>query len=604
MQTVPTSGTGKSDRTKEQQLGTGTLDRNQAPSDTKPTSSGSNGDQFKFLTGLTFVPLFVICWHHGRDFWLPMQGLFEAEVAFKHFVTLFFVLSGFVIAFRHSDVKDAGSTLRFYLDRVAWLWPLHLACLFLLLFLVPEVFSIKGEHTPPFLCNLFMAQTWVPIAKYYFSFNAPSWTTATLFAFYAAFPFVLMGAKRNKAIVLSITSAMALVLIYVTNSLGVPVDNLNGISIQGMLYVNPLARMLEFTTGVVAAITYLHFAHKIKLSTPVATVLEIAALALIAFVNVHSRGWQVQATPYITESGAFWLHHSAVSFIPFAILITILSTQKGLLSKFFGSRAMVFLGELSFSMFMIHGVLIAYLNVNYRPEQSLQSAFYALTGLLIAAHLTQNYFVRPIRQLINKRGIKLIARKYPAVEQPLDRRAQERFNRLKVLLIAGEVAACAVMIYLAQPTIVQITPEQCATISATATAKNVQFAPWLNCVSGTARHEKANVRINTVWQPLKSESVDFYVIARVLDKSNAVLGVKRYSMDGRHQQVSTSSLWSDTVDIPVSTDAKPDRVAIKLTRGKRKALAATSSEPSQIAVDEMLVPVIETNEVDQANDQF
>lgn len=260
---------------------------------------------------------------------------------------------------------------------------------------------------------------------------------------------------------------------------------------------------------------------------------------------------------------------------------------------------MVFLGELSFSMFMIHGVLIAYLNVNYRQEQSLQSAFYSLAGLLIAGHITQNHFVRPIRRLLTKHGNKLIAKNFPTPTDPLDQRADARFNLKAGLLLSAEVVACAAMIYLAQPTIVPVTAEQVATVGATATTKDVQFAPWLDCVSGSARHDGTNVRINTLWQPLKPESVDFFIVARVLDKSNAVLGVKRYSMDGRHQQVSTAQIWSDTVDITVPADSAPDRVAIKLTRGKRKALVATSSEPTQLALDEMLVPVIKTNEGDQ-----
>ncbi|MDZ4838235.1 MAG: acyltransferase, partial [Candidatus Melainabacteria bacterium] len=549
-------------------------------------------ERFDVLTGLTFVPLAVICWHHAHDFWQPMQGLLETELTFKHFVTMFFVLSGFVIAFRHNHIKDTATALRFYLDRVAWLWPVHLLCLVSLLFLVPEVFSIKGDQFLPFLSSLFMAQTWIPIAKYYFSFNSPSWTTTTLFAFYAAFPLLLMCARRSKALVLSITAALALGMILVSNSLGLPVDNLTGPSIQGMVYINPLARLLEFTAGIVCALTYLQFAHRIKLSPVFATILEVAALALIAFVNLNSKGWQIQATPLITESGAFWLHHSATSFIPFAIFMTILSTKKGLMAKFFASKTMVFLGKLSFSMFMIHGVVIAFLNVNYRQEQSLTSAVYITAGLLLAAHITHSYFVQPIRRLINKHGQKLIARNFPTPPPSPDRWISAGLDKQNHWLLGIEIVVCAAMIYLAQPTIASVSPEQAATIGATATVKDVHFDPWLKCVSGTARHGNEFVTINTVWQPLKPESIDFFIIARVLDKSNAVLGVKRYSMDGRHQQVSPEQQWLDTVSIAVPADAQPTRVAIKITRGKRKAVAATSNNPSEIDASEMLIPVI------------
>lgn len=595
MQTVPKLGTGELDRAKETQLGAGSPIQ-VGGADPKAARAGVNADQLKVLTGLTFIPLFAITYHHAHDFWMPMQGLLEKEVAFKHFVSMFFVLSGFVIAFRHNQLKGAASTLRFYVDSAASLWPMHLLCLFSLLFLVPEVFSIKGDQLPPFLCNLFMAQTWIPIAKYYFSFNSPSWTTTTMFALCAAFPLLLLAARRSKVLVLSVTAALAFALICATNALHLPVDDLTGASIQGMVYINPLARMLEFTAGVVAALTYLRYADKVKLSPLVATALEFAAIALIAFVNVHSRGWQLQATPYITEAGAFWLHHSAVPFIPFALFITILLTHKGLVSKFFGSKPMVFLGELSLSMFMIHGVLIAFVNVNFRQEQSMTSAFYALSGLLIASHIMQNYIVRPLRELIIKQADKLISPRFPAIQPSSNPSKSARFDNKNRWLLAAEVVACAVMFYLAQPTIVPITAEQSATIGATATVKDVQFEPWLTCVNGSAHQEKERVTINTIWQPLKSETVDFFIIARVLDKSNNVLGVKRYTMDGRHQQVSPTQLWSDTVDIDVPAGAQATRVAIKITKGKRKAVAATSNQPTQIEQSEMLVPLA-SNEV-------
>jgi len=205
-------------------------------------SKFSDANQIRTLTGLLFLPLAVITWHHARDYWVPMRGFLDDCVYFKHFVTLLFVLCGFTVA-RQYDLKDAGASLHFYLGRTARIWPIHAACLVLLLVSISEVFTIRGQWLPIFLANLFMVQTWVPMAQWYWSYNSPSYATSTLFWCEIAFPLLCIGARRSKSLVLVATGLIVLAVICVANSLHLPGDDMTHASLRGVLYVSPLARL-------------------------------------------------------------------------------------------------------------------------------------------------------------------------------------------------------------------------------------------------------------------------------------------------------------------------------------------------------------------------
>ncbi|HEY9713045.1 MAG TPA: acyltransferase, partial [Chroococcales cyanobacterium] len=534
----------------------------------------------------------IIVWHHARDHWIPMQG-FGEENSFKHLVTMFFVLSGFILTYRYTYVKDVGSSMHFYLARIARLWPMHVFCLFTLLTLLPEVFQIKGEWTPVFLCNFFMVQSWVPITKYYFSYNAPSWSSATLSFFDIAFPFLFIIGQRSKAVIVGVCAAIVLAMIYAANALHLSPDAPNLPSVHGLLYINPLARLLEFATGVAAALWFQNHHHKVKLSLWKATALEAVLIGVLWSVNVYAKHWKALSISVLTEPGSVWLYNSGVCFIPFAAFITVLAMERGLVAKFFSTNWMKVLGDMSFALYMLHGIWIAYFFTHFHEQYSLVPALFFFTSLVVSAHVMHCFVVQPMRKAFLKYGTMLLSLKWPSpsatryIEKP---KSPEKIRKRRISM-AIEVAVAAVLIYIALPGLDPISQAQATALASQATVRDVSFDPWVKCTAASAQQKGDYVDVNTVWQAEKNQFVDFYLTVRAQDASGNVLKESRYQMDGRCQFVSANSCWQDNVRLYMEGASTPTKVTIQVTRGKRRDLTATAVTPGQADNGRLVLPV-------------
>jgi peptidoglycan/LPS O-acetylase OafA/YrhL len=555
----------------------------------KPTST----PQIKALTGLRFLPLFVIVWDHAHRYWTPMHGWLET-VHLKPLVTFFFVLSGFILTYRYNFVKDVGTSMHFLLARISRLWPMHAFCLFAILAAVPDVFQIKGEWFPVFVCNFLMLHSWVPISKYYFSYNAPSWSSATLSAFDIAFPFLFIGAQRSKTMMLAGTGLLVLATILISQACGLPEHCHDSADLFGTLYANPLPRLFEFGLGVACALAYQEVHGRFKLSMPIATLLELACIAFIVFVDMNSEAWRFALKPYVTETGAFWLHYTGFTIIPFALFITMIAIQRGAISKFFAWKPMLFLGDMSFALYMLHGVYIAYFSTTFHEEYSLIPSLWFFGSLMIAAHIMHKSIVQPMRKQVLIWGTKLLALKWPAPPPPPSKPKTAEFLRRQRMILAAEVAASAALFWVALPTIHPIPAAQAATIGAAAPVHDVSYADWLVCKSAAARKQGDRVAVDTVWQAAKAQSVDFFLTAQLYDASGNLLNETRYQLDGRHQSIGKGTTWADHVWLPPpegATSFKPSKVTLRLTHGRNKVVVPQSDLPGQLEDKLVVIPV-------------
>ena len=548
--------------------------------------------QIRALTGIRFLPLALICFHHAHIRWTTLNGHFEV-MAYKHFVAMFFVLSGFILTYRYSYVKDVGTSMHFYLARIARLWPMHAFCLLFLITLLPQVFQIKGAMLPVFLCNFLMIHSWVPISKYYFSYNAPSWSSATLSFFDVAFPFLFIIGQRSRFLILAGTALMAFGLICLGNVLHLPDMSQNLPSVHGLVYINPLARLPEFAVGVAAALSFKKIAHHIKVSAVTGTLLELLALALVAFVNLSCRDMKAAVTPYVTEAGAQWLAQGGIACVPFAILIIVLAIEKGLVSKLFATRWMGFLGDMSFALYMLHAPFAAYFSVNFHDEYTtFPSVIFFFASMLVCAHIMHRCIVQPMRKQFIKYGTRLLELKWPAPSrEPSKPKSREKVVRQRWIL-AAEVLLATILFYFALPTINRISPAQAAALAQVAPVHDVRFGDWLECKCACAEHVQDQILLNSVWQASKPQWLNICLDARVLDESGHVIGTSHYSIDGRHQLVDRSALWLDTVRIALTdAKAKPTKVAVKLSLMKRKSIEPSSQFTGEVQDQEMIIPV-------------
>src|SRR5436305_1921821 len=141
------------------------------------------------LTGLRFWFAFLVVCHHSLNRWFGPGARVVSDFGYIG-VDFFFVLSGFVLAW--SARPDVGP-LRFWWNRFARIWPLHLTTLLLALALGVAVAS---GGVAALLPNLFLVQAWWPQPDVYFGFNAVSWSLSCEVFFYLCFPLLFRWISR------------------------------------------------------------------------------------------------------------------------------------------------------------------------------------------------------------------------------------------------------------------------------------------------------------------------------------------------------------------------------------------------------------------------
>lgn len=312
-----------------------------------PASSKLNA-----LTGLRFMAAAAIVMHHVRGSIgvPPLEGW-----QFGQGVSVFFVLSGFVLTYAYPQFVDAHAVRSFYVARVARLWPLHLTTLVaaILILSIP----VRTWKLP---LNILLLQSWVPSGPVYFSFNAVSWSISTELAFYLAFPFLVSRFAATWHWKLALSLIVAVSAVIATHFAGVPTyDGTARIDVQGLVMTNPLVRVFEFILGMCATLLWQ------RAKAPLATLSGGAWAAIeLLFVSLLVANMSVLAPvlALLLPSGAasgFWIGACLSPALATAPLLIVLSSSRGPIARLLSSKPLVYLGDVSFAIYLTHTLVIA-----------------------------------------------------------------------------------------------------------------------------------------------------------------------------------------------------------------------------------------------------
>jgi peptidoglycan/LPS O-acetylase OafA/YrhL len=341
-----------------------------------------NRPKLDALTGLRFLAAALIVVHHSTALRIPIPLW-----SFGHGVSFFFVLSGFILAYVYPRLEDAGAIKQFLVLRAARIWPAHVTTLFLTAF----AFSLP-LLTWQFVANITMLQGWIPSEPWYFSYNAPSWSISTEFGFYLAFPFLVWRWHTTWWWKWPATAVLVAVLVVAGKEAELPNYLVGpGVTLHGLLYINPLARLFEFTTGMA---TYSCFAwlrpRAAGLGFFWGSVIELATLALVAFFIIYypMLRWAVQYLHIVTWRE--WLTHTgSVVVIPF--LIISLGLGLGVVSRLLSTKLAVMLGELSYSVYLVHSTVYGVYASHWLPPGNVPD--YRGWALCVAVTLVISYLI-------------------------------------------------------------------------------------------------------------------------------------------------------------------------------------------------------------------
>jgi peptidoglycan/LPS O-acetylase OafA/YrhL len=252
--------------------------------------------QIKCLTSLRFFAAAMIVVFHSVNAFRIWDNR-KIPFALEQGVSFFFVLSGFILTYVYPSLKGGSRIRDFYVARIARIWPAHFVAFLLLLWLIPAGAWMWNGHAWQILAaNLFLAQAWIPSASYYFSFNGVSWSISTEVFFYVAFPFLICRLDCTWWWKLLCTTALVAGLLCSACVLRLPSydpTSLFTVTAHGLVYINPLVRILEFVFGMAVASLCLRWREaKIVTSSPawLWTVFELAVLGGM-LSRVLETGW-------------------------------------------------------------------------------------------------------------------------------------------------------------------------------------------------------------------------------------------------------------------------------------------------------------------------
>lgn len=290
----------------------------------------------KELTSLRFILILVIFFHHALPSY-PGGG--DMSVA------CFFVLSGFCYALGYGrKVKAADFDYRgFIKSRLAKFYPLHWITL-LIAIPISLHLGLGWKNGAVLGINALLQQSWFPLSSVYYSFNGVSWFLSDMVFLVAVFPFLyrMLDSRKGRWILLLPASVVYCILCIWT-----PAELRNTV-----LYVNPVVRLCDFTVGILAGMWYLRLKENVSVTESVQrykTLLRIVSLA--SFLVLLSMSVFIPEQ-YTLMAFIFWP-------IAVVMLVCISLNPGGLLSTPLLQR----LGQISFPFYMIHQLVIRYLEL-------------------------------------------------------------------------------------------------------------------------------------------------------------------------------------------------------------------------------------------------
>lgn len=363
------------------------------------------------LTSLRGIAAFIVVVHHFSYYALPKTG--STLSAYSDFfrngylwVDFFFILSGFIMT--HVYIGDFllrvnFSSYRSYLfSRFARIYPLHIfiLSLFLGLEIIKTFLTTNSTFTGKFnltalFANIFLLQAFDLNCPPFFwcntYWNEPAWSISVEFVIYCIFPFLLFfllnNSEKNDLIIYIFSLFSILLLIIFTRG-----------NLDSIIGIPSIARCgLECVLGIITYKVYRRDNYK--------KYFNLNLLAIIAIT------WIIIIMNY------YWHHlrslHDWLILPAFSLLILAVSvTNNGVISKTLNSRLMLYLGTISYSIYMVHWFFQELLKIfwiykfhhvfgkSFTEYEALTSLGVFLMMSILAASLTYRFVEVPMRNYL------------------------------------------------------------------------------------------------------------------------------------------------------------------------------------------------------------
>ncbi|POA40741.1 hypothetical protein C1891_00260 [Pseudomonas sp. GW456-12-1-14-TSB6] len=358
-----------------------TIDR---PTESKNTKYESRLDHLRFLaaTMVIFYHCFTDNFGLGHSTYNPIRGLVEQG----HMgVGLFMVLSGYLLA--KIAIGKEINYLEFIKNRVLRIYPLYTFCVIIMLcgwgyqysftqalsMFLPFINTLQGVELPMF---------------------AHLWTIAVEFQFYLIFPFLMLFMRKIGPRFIFGMLALTIFFKYL-------IWTKTG-SITNVSYMTLLGRIDQFLVGMFAA----HLAKKYIPSGKISTSWLFVAVCISAIVILVFCGQKGLIGLNSSKAMAVW---PAVEAVMWAAVIVCYSYARLNVPESIDA-SLARLGQLSFSMYCMHYVIIPFTSVHFAKlglansftEVASQTALLTVPAIVLFSMLTYGIIEKPFLSLKHK----------------------------------------------------------------------------------------------------------------------------------------------------------------------------------------------------------
>lgn len=321
-----------------------------------------------FFRGIAAV---LVCIGH-LYFW--NNNFTTISSAFILAVDFFLVLSGFVISQSILTKKDF-SIPKFIANRWFRLFPVFFLCFVLIG--IPKLFFSHDYVLPNFydLIKYLIIGHMLPInldsqfkdpLSIAYTISAELWVGAIIF------PIIYFTNKIFKflILILIIFYSYINIILYSPNFMDIHYDFFND-----YIYFGALRCFLDYSIGI---ITYLISTNlnKIKLKESIISILQVSTILLIFLIY----------TPINYDRN---LEFVAPLF--FSILILLISTKKGLVYKSTNKNFSIFLGGISYPIYLIHPLLVGFYSLLKIPLNTINTSIYLIICIIISWVIHSKY---------------------------------------------------------------------------------------------------------------------------------------------------------------------------------------------------------------------
>lgn len=345
---------------------------------------------FESLTSLRGIAAWwIVLYHFGSFLDDHLHSTVNAVIGKGYLaVDLFFILSGFVIYYSYKEMEfRKGEILLFIVRRFARIYPLHIFVLLMYLS-IPVLYFVfsKFDKFPEvysksyYFLSIFLVQNWGVTDR--LAWNVPAWSISTEWFSYMMFPILILVVSKyfssNSRRVLLAAFFYGLIVFYFAyqgaDSLGTRIPQ-NGL----------LRCFFQFSLGAIICSIFIENPRLFSNQIFRYGLLVVSVLLVSAYVSYDIEDYYVIS-------------------LAFAALILFLAASGGGLDKISKATPLYFLGEISYSTYMIHFIIREWFKLGFVEvdhQAALGEILLVLGLIFVASILLYRWVERPAQTRIS-----------------------------------------------------------------------------------------------------------------------------------------------------------------------------------------------------------